>query len=332
MYSRVASSLLIALLVLAVPVHAGQDGSLLLQPLQILPDGSVGDVLYSCTAPVTTLSQGMLGMIAFGVYAQLSGASRAGIAGGEFYVEGLETGQIPTGWTKTASVAPTALDIGSWSDPIQAGAETVRRVNVSWPVDGYEALGCQKDYLVFLGRIELRSPYGDPSFSPGTLARIVGGNPPSDPAFACPLLVLCDAPVFTKVCVTGGTMGVGLPSVPPLVDPVPADQTTDVTVAPTLRWSCSGQYVCCGIGTPFTRVFFGTSADPPLVFTNYDDQQFSFEPSGVLNPSTTYYWRIESTPDHDCGSASSPVWSFTTTNTVSVTAKSWTTVKELFRD
>jgi hypothetical protein len=37
----------------------------------------------------------------------------------------------------------------------------------------------------------------------GTL-RIVAKQNPSNPAFACPLAVQCDDPVFTKVCVDGG--------------------------------------------------------------------------------------------------------------------------------
>lgn len=39
---------------------------------------------------------------------------------------------------------------------------------------------------------------------PTRTLRVEGARFPSNPAFACPLLTLCDAPAFTTVCVAGG--------------------------------------------------------------------------------------------------------------------------------
>jgi hypothetical protein len=35
--------------------------------------------------------------------------------------------------------------------------------------------------------------------------RIVAGDPPGNQNFPCPLVTVCDDPVFTKVCVAGGS-------------------------------------------------------------------------------------------------------------------------------
>ena len=36
------------------------------------------------------------------------------------------------------------------------------------------------------------------------VVRVLQHSTPSNPAFQCPLVVLCDAPTYTKLCVTGG--------------------------------------------------------------------------------------------------------------------------------
>jgi len=38
-----------------------------------------------------------------------------------------------------------------------------------------------------------------------TVLRVVGRTPPQDPMFDCPMITLCDSPVFTRMCVAGGT-------------------------------------------------------------------------------------------------------------------------------
>ena len=67
-------------------------------------------------------------------------------------------------------------------------------------------------------------------------------------------------------------------------------------------------------------VFFGTTPNPPQVA--YDVE--SPYPVGPLEPGTKYYWRIA-----DPGAG--PVWSFTTTNSVSVRSSTWGAIKALYR-
>ena len=47
--------------------------------------------------------------------------------------------------------------------------------------------------------------------------------------------------------------------------------------------------------------------------------------------NTTYYWKVVTTPDHDCGWATGPVWSFTTTSQVAADAQAWSGIKALYR-
>ena len=50
-----------------------------------------------------------------------------------------------------------------------------------------------------------RTTPGAPSLPPAdTRTRIERHINPSNPNFQCPVLVLCDAPIFTTICVPGG--------------------------------------------------------------------------------------------------------------------------------
>lgn len=308
----------------SAPELAAANGSIELYNVKINPDGSVGSVEFGVTtAPVTLLGDGSLGKVAFAVYARLAGETLPGVAGGEFYLEGLE--QLPPGWIRWVIPAYGLVDVGAWSDP----SGGIRRVTFAWEVDGPEDVDCQKEAFVFLGRVELMSLYGDPNLY--RQVRVVAGNPPFNPAFPCPKLFLCNAPIYTEVCVTGGEFHIGR-RVPDVVNPVPADGAVDLQPDVVLAWEYLGPYFCDGIGTGYTSVYFGTSADPPHAFTNYDGVQYTFDPPDLLAPNTTYYWRINSTPDFDCGFDSSPVWSFTTGNPIGVESTSWATVKSLFRE
>ena len=297
-------------------------GSIELYNVHINPDGTAGSVDYGWSvAPVTILFDGLLGKVAFDVYAHLT---PSGVAGAEFYLEGLEA--LPDGWTKTVLPAPGLFVMGDWSDPIGG----IRRVLLTWTVDGPEDVDCQHALGVFLCRVELTSPFGNPALPP-TEVRVVAGNPPSNPAFPCPKLIRCNSPIFTEVCANGGTFRIGS-TLPEIVNPFPADGAEGVQPDVVLSWQTMGPTIPCpGIGTPSTSVYFGTSADPPHTF-NDDTVYFTFDPPDLLAPNTTYYWRIATTPDHDCGVASSPVWSFTTVDPISVESATWATVKRLFRE
>jgi hypothetical protein len=123
------------------------------------------------------------------VYGLLQGASVSGFTGAEYKVAvGPNTSADP-GWlfSETFNPAATVLGTGSFNlgDPQQRG------VDVVWPAcqqgDGVKVLietvdiyngGCG-------GELELE---------------VVKHDTPSNAFFQCPLFVLCDAPVYTKVC------------------------------------------------------------------------------------------------------------------------------------
>jgi hypothetical protein len=151
-----------------------------------------------------------VGRLSFGVYARLAGATLAGISGAEFYLQGLETnepGQLPAGWAKTITFPLGTLDIGSTLEPHMVGGEAKRRGNMTWAVSGPGDSDCQRDPLVLLGIVDLTSSFGfSTNFVNNQTITVVGGAPPSNAAFACPVLLLCNYPSFTMVCVSGGQL------------------------------------------------------------------------------------------------------------------------------
>ncbi len=103
--------------------------------------------------------------------------------GAEFRVTGLPSGL----YLHSSNRNPLAnVAVG---DPMEAGCD------IAFPV-------CQSGanpillYTVFL--INLGDPVGDHTL------RVERHTTPFFPPFACPLMILCDEPVFTKVCVNGG--------------------------------------------------------------------------------------------------------------------------------
>ena len=211
---RLATFVALALATCAVPAFAGPDGAIEVYPNVINPDASPGPVDFgNCAVSETVLFGGFFHKVAFSVYARLNGATAEGISGAEFYVEGVETSDLPAGWTKTVVLSPGVLAIGDIAEPHIEGTETVRRVNLTWSVEGPQSLDCQENYLTFLARIELQSPFGVLTPIPQrTWVRVMSGNPPSDNHLAAPSLSLCHATQFTPICVRGGALIINPPS------------------------------------------------------------------------------------------------------------------------
>jgi hypothetical protein len=67
--------------------------------------------------------------------------------------------------------------------------------------------------------------------------------------------------------------------------PYPFDRATGVSTASDLAWAGPP-----GVGTTYD-VYFGTSSDPPFVG---DQSRIVYDP-GVLQPETTYHWRVDAT-------------------------------------
>jgi len=240
------------------------------------------------------------------IYVILAGAVSGGITGAEFAILGMPPEMM-------VSVTPNPASNVTLGNPFGTGC------NIAFPT-------CQTGPLiVLLYTVHLAVP---PSGVPHYVLQVTQHQVPSGPNLNCPLVTKCDPPDFTKVCVVGGRSGPG-PLLPVPANPSPADAMTDVETTTDLAWELTGPGFCCGLGTPFTTVYFGTQPDPPPVST-YETGELSYDP-GALAPLTTYYWRIVWTPDHDCGTRSGPIWSFTTSDKVGVEPATWQGLKGLFR-
>lgn len=89
-------------------------------------------------------------------------------------------------------------------------------------------------------------------------------------------------------------------------DPQPHDIASEIAIDTSLSWRCSDPDEQ---DLDYT-VYFGASADPPVVESNHPDTTYN---PGVLNYNTTYYWKIIAV-DIFGDSTSGPIWQFTTTN------------------
>jgi PKD repeat protein len=87
----------------------------------------------------------------------------------------------------------------------------------------------------------------------------------------------------------------------------PANHATGVSVTRTLSWWA---YDEDPRDTVTCDVYFGTSSDPPLVVSNQVSQSYS---PGVLDPLTTYYWKIVARDNHGDEQVGQ-ILSFTTVN------------------
>jgi hypothetical protein len=142
---------------------------------------------------------------------------------------------------------------------------------------------------------------------------------PSEPGRNCPTATPCG----------GGSSYCVVPGVPerfpvPPTNPSPADGATGVPLHTTLGfyWATGS---CWCLGLPCMTLYFGEDPDPPVLVSGCDIPL----PELDLEPSTTYYWRAY--VDY-CGSATGPVWSFTTEPPIGVERATWSHVKQIYRD
>lgn len=229
------------------------------------------------------------------------GSAPGGIQGAELRVTGLPAGSV----VLSKALHPNAIEIG---DALGLG------VDIAFP-------SCDTDDIVILYHYSVLL-----SAPPPIRLKVEAHYTPSNPNFECPHTVMCDDPVFTKNCVSGGTATIAPPS-----EPVPPDGAIDIGANTQLAWT-PGFTPACGFNQlTWTSMFFGTLPDPPLVagsFGNIGDGIGVYDP-GPLGPNTTYYWRVEQQAN---GTVSSPVWSFTTADfVVSVDEVTWNAVKQLYR-
>jgi len=134
-------------------------------------DGSDCDANVVANSPVTWYLIAVLGG---------DGAAN-GITGAEFRMDG-----TPAGWFVNPTSNPASnIALGN---PITGGC------NIAFP-------SCQVGQNGF---VLLYTVSGFATSGPTARFIVAGHSSPSNPDFHCPLLVLCDPPTFTKVCVLGG--------------------------------------------------------------------------------------------------------------------------------
>ncbi len=252
------------------------------------------------------------------VHAELKGAAAGGIVGAEFYVEGLEN--LPGDWLAASSPAIAAGlegDLVTVSDTDGDGLDDDRGGQITFAT-------CRTSSMVTLATLTAWSHDAIQDLDATTL-RVVGANPPSDPAFDCPLLVLCDAPAFTKVCAEGTTFEINPRTFELPNTPFPADGAVNVARDVSFCWQ---QQLATCVENHTTELHFGATPNPTWLACELTQSgsRVCCDP-GLLEPNTTYYWRVlvPST-----GHAPTP-WSFTTGERVSVTRSTWSRVKRLFR-
>lgn len=126
------------------------------------------------------------------VYALLEGASQFGITGAEYKVQVGPNSNPDPGWLFNETFDPNAATIGSGAfNPVDNSA---RGINVSWAEcqtgDGYKVL------IETVDIFNATSPCNTDELA----LKVVKHDTASNQFFQCPLFVLCDAPVYTKVC------------------------------------------------------------------------------------------------------------------------------------
>ncbi len=125
------------------------------------------------------------------VFASLAGASANGIVGAEYKVAIGPNSNPDPGWVFTETFVPGTVVLGTGA--FNPGDSWPRGVTLAWPT-------CQQGdgYVVLIETVEVANV----SDSSGNEVRltVVKRDSPSNESFQCPLFVLCDAPVYTKVC------------------------------------------------------------------------------------------------------------------------------------
>ena len=131
------------------------------------------------------------------VYALLQGASLNGITGVEYKVqEGPNNAADPAGYLFHGDLRPDGDR--PWRRRLQPGSTSARGVNVAWPA-------CQigDGTKVLIETVDVLNPLGSTA---EMMLKVVKHDIYSNQFFKCPLFVLCDEPVYTKVCVGYGVV------------------------------------------------------------------------------------------------------------------------------
>lgn len=215
----------------------------------------------------------------------------------EFAVAGLS----PAQGVQVLDLTPNPLATSASGNPFAAGA----RISFA---------DCQSEVTLYTATlIAIQNTYM-PAIA------ITAHSAPTDPSFQCPTAMQCTGGEPVRACADGSeTID---HAEPPPYSPYPTDSATRVPLDVLPSWR--GGIDCNCLGLVCLSFWLGTDPEPPLVLSGCDEPF----PDLNLQPLTTYYWRVAIT---NCGSGTSPVWSFTTGNTIAVEANTWGTIKQFYR-
>lgn len=127
------------------------------------------------------------------VYGLLFGASANGISGAEYKITVGSSAADPD-WIFSETFAPGAIILGSGA--LTPPDNLPRGVNVAWP-------NCQlgdEARRVLLETVDILN-VASSGWALERKLEVVKHDQPSNAFFQCPLFVICDEPVYTKVCV-----------------------------------------------------------------------------------------------------------------------------------
>lgn len=208
---RAIAAVLMALSV--TPAFAGPDGSVdLFQIVAGVPD------LGSCQGNTLFIPSNFAN-IQISMQMRLAGATAEGISGVEGFMrvtdaQGLPV-DLPGGWAGSIAAASGALSTGDWfmpSDPDGPGPLPLgERGNLVFEgVTGpTPEQNCQlgTDGLVLLATVTYADFFAPTiDFPADSYVTVAPADPPSVPACQGQVIAtLCNAPIFTAVCVTGGS-------------------------------------------------------------------------------------------------------------------------------
>ena len=156
------------------------------------------------------------------IYVRLGGAAAGGISGAELFVQerGPTGTNIPVfvpvasgglGWS--VSVIPNPLAAATTGNPfLETGTppNTDKRAGIAFSVDPVTGEGCQHGDadappgMVKLYDVSIFKNTTGGAIPNDTYLWIGPGIPPSNQNFNCPLVTLCDSPIFTSVCLPSG--------------------------------------------------------------------------------------------------------------------------------
>ncbi len=192
---------------------------------------------------------------------------------------------------------------GSYADGAWYHAAIVKSTDqIALYVDG-EQIGTAADSSVF-----------DPTDSFGLAVGVLDNERGADRLFLGPM---DDIRVYDRALseseIRKAMAGLG-PDSEKAGSPVPADEAVDVPRDVVLSWT-SGEFAATHdvyFGTVFDDVNLASRADPMGVLLGQGQSDASYDPAGLLDFGTTYYWRVDevnAAPDNTIFRGN--VWSFT---------------------